>query len=457
MPVAAVAAHPVQPAAAAPEGASIDGVWPQAITKNTPGRLLLIAPHSSYRIVPYLQAAARLNVDVLVASTSEHSLTSAVAQGLRIDLQNPQQALALIKAAHHQQPFSGIIGSDDGAVELTAHAAKMLDLPHNPPAASHLTRRKDLARQCLRDAGLPVPDFRRLDLHQDLPAQIDKLAYPCVVKPIALSGSRGVIRANNADELLAACARIRAIVADQPDAEVRRFALVEDYLPGAEVALEGMLHRGDRGLELEVLALFDKPEPLQGPYFEESYYVTPSRHTAATQALIARRTREACAAYGLRHGPIHAELRLHDNEAWIVEIAARTIGGQCARLLQYGTGQGLEELVIAQAVGRQRPQPAATDAAGVLMIPIPQGGILRRIEGLADARRVAHITDITISVRDGYELVPLPEGEAYLGFIFAQAASPAEVETALRTAHDCLRIITAPVWRPAIDATDMQT
>ncbi len=428
-------------AVVAPE---IEGLRPQAINRSALGRLLLIAPHSSYRIVPYLRAAARLDVDVLVASTSEHSLTNAVAQGLRIDLHEPETALALIADAHRQQPFSGVIGSDDGAVELTARAAQLLGLPHNPPAASRLTRRKDLARECLRDAGLPVPTFRRIDLSQPLGAQIDGLHYPCIAKPIALSGSRGVIRADTPDELRAACRRIRAIVADECDAEVRRYALIEDYLPGAEVALEGMLHDG----KLDVLALFDKPEPLEGPYFEESYYVTPSRLPAATQALIARRTAEACAAYGLRHGPIHAELRLHDGEAWLLEIAARTIGGQCARLLQYGTGQGVEELVIAQAVGRPLPGSAATSAAGVLMIPIPRGGILRRIEGLSAARRVPRITDVSISVRDGYELVPLPEGEAYLGFIFAQGPGPASVEQALRTAHDCLNIVTAPVWRP---------
>lgn len=423
--------------AAAPEleGISID-------------RLLLIAPHSSYRIVPYLQAATRLNVDVLVASTSEHSLTSAVAEGMRIDLHDPALSLERITASHQQHPFSGIIGSDDGAVELTASAAQLLGLPHNPPEASRLTRRKDLARARLRDAGLPVPEHRRLDLSQPLAAQVAGLNYPrnypCVAKPIALSGSRGVIRANTPDELLTACGRIRAIVADQPDAEVRRFVLVEDYLPGAEVALEGMLHDG----ELTVLALFDKPEPLEGPYFEESYYVTPSRLPAATQALIARRTRDACAAYGLCHGPIHAELRLHDDEAWLLEIAARTIGGQCARLLQYGTGQGVEELVIAQAVGRPLPPQPSADAAGVLMIPIPRGGILRRVEGLGAARRVRHVTEVSISVRDGYELVPLPEGEAYLGFIFAQASDPASVEHALREAHACLNIVTAPVFRP---------
>ena len=393
--------------------------------------------------MPYLQAAARLGVDVLVASTSEHSLTSAVAEGLRIDLHDEDAALALIENAAARRPFHGVIPTDDAAVTLTARVARRLDLAHNPPRASLLTRRKDLARARLAEAGLPVPGHRLLDLSRPLPPQLDGIAWPCVAKPVALSGSRGVIRADDAGQLLAACARIRAILADQPDPEVRRRVLVEDYLPGAEVALEGMLHDG----ELEVLALFDKPEPLEGPYFEESYYVTPSRLDAASQALVARRTAEACAAYGLRHGPVHAELRLHAGEAWIIEIAARTIGGQCARLLRHGSGHGLEELVIAQAVGRPLPPRPSAEAAGVLMIPIPRAGCLRRIEGLGAARRVPLVSEVSIGVRDGYQLVPLPEGEAYLGFIFAQGPGPAEVEAALREAHACLNIVTAPVFR----------
>jgi len=398
--------------------------------------------------VPYLEAAARLGVDVLVASTSKHALTSALAEGLRIDLHSEDAAVQHILDADAERPFHGIVATDDSVVGLTARAAYSLGLPHNPPGPARLTQRKYLARARLQHAGLPVPAHRRLDLLQPLSPQMTGLAFPCVAKPIALSGSRGVIRADDPSALGRACARIRPLVAAHPDPEVRRFVLVEDYLPGGEVAVEGMLHQG----QLDVLALFDKPEPLEGPYFEESYYITPSRLPAATQARIARRTAEACAAYGLRHGPIHAELRLHDDEAWILEIAARTIGGQCARLLRHGTGFGLEELMIAQAIGRPLPTRPAADAAGVLMIPIPRAGLLRRVEGLGAARRVPYIEDLIISVRDGYELVPLPEGEAYLGFIFARGPNPAAVEAALREAHDCLNIVTAPLWRPTTGA-----
>lgn len=409
-------------------------------------RLLLIAPHSSYRISPYIQAARKLGVKVLVASTSEHSLVSEVAEGLRIDLESNAEdpdVLEPIVKAHNDRQFSGVIATDDSAVTIAAFVARALGLPHNPPEAVQLTHRKDLARTCLNQHGVAVPEHRRIDLLSDVSKQARELFYPCVLKPLNLSGSRGVIRANNPQQCIAACERIKAIISDAQEDDSRRFALAERYIPGREFALEGMLHQG----ELEVLALFDKPDPMEGPFFEETYYITPSRLPAPDQQLITQTVSDACKAYGLVHGPIHAELRLHDDMAWVLEIAARTIGGQCAQLLRHGTGYGLEELVISQSTGKSLSFQKNLQAAGVLMIPIPTAGILRRVEGLAAARRVPFITDVEISVRDGYELVPLPEGAAYLGFIFAQGPDPASVEAALRESHACLNVITAPLWK----------
>lgn len=389
-----------------------------------------------------MSAAQSLGVDVLVASTSEHSLVSAVAEGLRIDLDQPEKTLETLLSIAHERPFVGIIATDDSAVTLAAQAAEALGLPHNSPQAVELTHRKDLARAQLTKHNVPVPAFSRIDLKADLTQQTKKLSYPCVIKPLSLSGSRGVIRANNPEQAVAAAKRIAAIVNKLATEDDRRYLLVEEYLPGIEVAVEGMLNNG----ELHVLALFDKPDPLEGPYFEETYYITPSRLPDAQQTLISQRVSEACTAYGLMHGPVHAELRLHNNEAWILEVAARTIGGQCAQLLKQGTGYGLEELVIAHAISKTLPTQKTSSAAGVLMIPIPKAGILRRVEGLPAARKVKYIVDVEIYVREGYELIPLPEGAAYLGFIFAQAAEPSQVEAALREAHAQLNFVTAPMW-----------
>ena len=224
--------------------------------------------------------------------------------------------------------------------------------------------------------------------------------------------------------------------------EERHTLLVESFVPGPEIALEGMLASG----ELSVLAIFDKPDPLDGPFFEETIYVTPSRLPRSVQALAAERVREGCAAYGLTEGPVHAELRIHDGDAWIIEIAGRTIGGDCARLFTFGAGTGLEHLVLKRALGRAPDGPLRGDsrAAGVLMIPTPGAGTLRRVEGVMAASRIPGIREVSITVREGYELIPLPEGGTYLGFVFALGDDPAGVEASLRRAQGTIRVIVAP-------------
>ncbi|MEJ2346182.1 MAG: ATP-grasp domain-containing protein [Gammaproteobacteria bacterium] len=418
-----------------------------ASSERAPARpaVLLIAPASSYRLAPYLQAANGLGLEPIVVSEGEHSLVGAVSSGIHVRMEDARSGAERIVQALGGRPIAGVVGTDDATVPVAAQVAGQLGLVHNPPGAALLSRRKDLARARLQAAGIPVPRHRRLDLHAPLNVQVRDLPYPSVVKPLSLSGSRGVIRADDPTQMQAACARVGTMLRgdDALGAEERRYLLAEAFVPGPEVALEGML----RGGRLQVLALFDKPDPLDGPYFEETYYVTPSRHPAADQERVAQRVQQACAAYGLREGPVHAELRLHAGDAWIMEVAARTIGGQCARLLGFGTGRTLEDLVVSRAVGRDLPLPDGDGAAGVLMIPIARAGSLRRVEGVLAARGVRYIEDLEISVREGYELVPLPEGSSYLGFIFARARAPEQVEAALRQAHSHLNIVTAPVFR----------
>jgi len=435
-----VGPDPVRPAVGLAAAVVVpDGVTTPPTTPPAP-RLLLLAPTGSYRTVPYLRAAARLGVEAVVGSTGRHALASG-GGGVTLDLSDPDSAVARAVDAAGSAGFAGVIATDDLTVALAGRVAEALGLPGNAPGAAQLTRRKDLARACLARAGLPVPEHRTLDLLRPLPDQVAGFPFPCVVKPLALSGSRGVIRADNLDELDRAVTRLRAIAATAPFPEERSQVLLESYLPGVEVALEGLLEGG----RLEVLALFDKPDPLEGPYFEETYYVTPSRLPEAWQRRAHERVAAACAAYGLREGPVHAELRIDDGEAWLLEVAARTIGGQCAQLLRFGTGHGLEDLVVARALGRHMDSRREEGAAGVLMLPIERGGILRRVEGVLAARQVPHVETVEISVREGYELVPLPEGDSYLGFVFARAPTPAEVETALRAAHACVETVVAPV------------
>jgi biotin carboxylase len=384
-----------------------------------------------------------MGLEAMIASRGEFSLISEVHAGLNVDLDDTETSLDSILEQAGQVPFAGILGSDDSTVELAARAAQSLGLPHNPPHAARLSRRKDLARAHLALAGCPVPIHCLIDLGKTLQPQMAGLPWPCVIKPLNMSASRGVIRADNGAEFITACQRIKTIIADAKDDFEATHVLVEDYIDGIEAAYEGYLHNG----ELTTLALFDKPDPLQGPYFEETIYVTPSQLDNTTQARIKLRVAQACQAYGLSTGPIHAELRVDARDAWILEVAARTIGGDCARTLDSGDDFNLEELVISLAIGKPVHSKPPEEARGVMMIPIREGGILRRVEGIAAARKVAGIETVDIIIREGNELVPLPEGNQYPGYIFARGDSTGEVVTALREACSRLNFVVAPVFK----------
>ena len=415
-----------------------------ALELTAPPYLLLISPPNSYRTAAFIDAARRNQIDVLVASEGEHSLVSEIAAGLHVDLQDPA-ALEQLLAAGRSRPFAGVVATDDATVELGSRIAAYLGLPHNPPTAARYSRRKELSRQALASSAVPIPEFRLLDLERPLDSQLDGFPLPAVIKPLALSASRGVIRVDSRDEAHAASQRITRMLAgeDSADAFTAQHLLLERFVSGQEVALEGLLRQG----QLTVLAIFDKPDPLEGPYFEETYYTTPSRHSSQIQQQLIDCTQAACEALGLCEGPVHAELRITRNGPVIMEVAVRTIGGECARLLNFGTGRSLEELVILHATGQPLQLGDTAGAAGVLMLPIPGSGILRRIEGIRAARAVPGITDVLVTIRDGYELVPLPEGGSYLGFVFAQCATPQAAEAALREAHSKLNIVIAPIMR----------
>lgn len=411
-------------------------------SSNHSRRLLIIAPPGSYRLAPYLQAAKKLNLIPLIASVSEFALLPRGCEGIHINLNQPDQALQKILELAKEKPFIGILGTDDTTIELASDVAAKLNLPHNPASASRLTQRKDLAREHLFKAGANIPWHKKIHIHDDITQHTD-IPYPVVVKPLNLSASRGVIRANNANELQQAIAKILPIIQDTYDDEAKEHVLIEHYIQGVEIALEGLLNNN----ELTTLAVFDKPDPLEGPYFEETYYITPSRLPTTTLTACQQAVLKCCQAYGLTTGPIHAECRIDENnKPWILEVAARTIGGDCGQSLKPSADYSLEELVISYAIGEPiKPEPQQ-HSSGVLMIPVPKAGILKRVEGLTEARNTKHITSLTIDIPNGNEVNCLPESSSYLGFIFAEADTPEEVEQALRQSHDKLEFIINPVW-----------
>lgn len=405
-------------------------------------RLLLLLSPNTYRSAAFMEAARRLDVEVVRGIDVPEGLSEWWNLPLPLDFANPASAVAAIVAYAARHPLDAIVPVDDAATILAARASAALGLPNNPPEAAEAARDKGLMRALMSAAGVPCPVFRRFPLAADPREIAARVTYPCVVKPLRLSGSRGVIRADDPAGLQAAFARLkRLLLADGNPLESTEI-LVEDFLPGGEVALEGLLRAG----ELRVLALFDKPDPLDGPFFEETIYVTPSRLPAATQAAIAACAAAAAASIGLRDGPVHAELRINERGPWMLEIAGRSIGGLCSTILEFGTGVRLEELLLRHALRLETPALDRTgQAAGVMMIPIPRGGVLRAVTGEARAAAVPHITGVEITAKLHTPLVPLPEGNSYLGFIFARAADPATAEAALRAAHAELRFEIKPL------------
>ena len=405
-----------------------------------PPRVLLLLPTSTYRTTAFVEAARRLGAQLTVASERPSTFEAAQPDGLlTLDFQHPERAADAARRFATEHPIAGVVAVDDDTAVAQAAIAAALGLSGNPVAAARAARDKHQQRMLMSAAGVAVPQFSLQAIDADPRTLAATTRYPCVLKPLRLSASRGVIRANNPEEFVAAHTRLKRILAAPEFAGCGEWAeqfLVEDFVPGPEVALEGLLVSG----RLHVLALFDKPDPLDGPFFEETIYVTPSRLPDAAQAAIAACAQEATRALGLVHGPIHAELRWNDHDAWLIELAARPIGGRCSAALRFGADVTLEEIVIRHALGMELPAlERETDAAGVMMIPVPGAGVLRDVHGIDAAKRVPLIESVEITAHRGQELVPLPEGARYPGFIFARGDSPKAVESALRAAHVKLR------------------
>jgi biotin carboxylase len=403
-------------------------------------RVLLLIPTTSYRAEDFLDAARDFGVDVVVGSDQRPVLEHiAPGRSLWVNMQDPDAGAAEAEAFAREYPFDAVVPVDDVGTLLAARAAARLGLPHNPFEAVQATRDKSELRRRLEAGGLLSPRHLVLPLDSDPAIALVRAPFPCVLKPLGLAASRGVIRANNAKEFVAAFERIRALLTDPEVAAdcgpTADRVLVEGFVPGIEVAVEGLLTDG----RLITLAIFDKPDPLEGPYVEETLYVPPARLSEAQQQAAIEATARSARALGLVDGPIHAELRLNEQGAWPIDVAARSIGGLCARTLSFGTGMSLEEIILRHAT--RSPVPSfdrESAAAGVMMLPIPAAGTLRKVEGIGEAEAVPGIESVTMSMRVGDRVVPLPEGGDYLGFMFARAETPAEVETALRSAHSLL-------------------
>jgi hypothetical protein len=411
--------------------------------RGEPVRILLLSTTTGYQLRSFTEAAARLGVELVLATDRCHHLDDPWRDGaIAVRFHDEDASLQAILAAAAERPLSGVIAVGDRPTVLAARVTGALGLPGNPVAAATASRSKRGARQRFASAALRTPWFVELPPAVSPAALGASITYPCVVKPLGLSGSRGVIRADNPAQFEAAVRRVRALLA-RPDVRIQQpvggdTLLVESYIEGREYAIEGLVTRG----RLRVLAIFAKPDPLEGPFFEETIYVTPAGLPEDLERAVAAEAQQAVTALGLTHGPVHAECRVAATDVTMLEVAARPIGGLCAKVLRFdrrGELAPLEEILLRHAAGEDVAGIAReTAAAGVMMVPIPRRGIYRGVTGLEAAERIPHVEEVRITAKADQLLEPLPEGDSYLGFIFARAAEPAMVVSALRAAHRAL-------------------
>jgi formate-dependent phosphoribosylglycinamide formyltransferase (GAR transformylase) len=386
-------------------------------------RVLLVAATTGYQVREFAEAARALDVELVLATDRCHILENPWGDDAApVRFEDPEPG---IEALVSRGPFDGILAVGDRPAWVAAQAAERMGLRFHPAVSARAAANKLLARERFRASGMLLPEFRRMRLADQPVANIH---FPCVLKPLDSSASRGVIRANNQEEFRAAAERIAKMQSGD--------LIVEDYIPGREFALEGIVTAGT----LQTLALFDKPDPLEGPYFEETIYITPSRQPEGLQRQIRETAQAAVTALGLTDGPVHAEMRVNEHGVWILEAAARPIGGLCARVLRFAAPfLTLEQLLLRHALGEDVSSATlAPGSHGVMMIPIPHAGIYRGVRGLDNARQVPGVEDIVITAKEGQEMLPLPEGSAYLGFLFFRGASADTVEKGLREAHQRL-------------------
>jgi len=400
-------------------------------------------PTTTYRTKAFIDAALKLGVEVVAASEQPSTMAAKNPAGLlALNFFEPEKAGSEAAQFARQFPIDAVIPVDEDTAVVAAAVARALKLDHNSIESTRAAKNKYLMREALNRAGVRVPRYHHFSLDDDLPEIGKQISYPCVVKPVFLSTSRGVMRVDNEAEFLQAVERLERIIEKKDVARrggaAARLALAEEFIQGKEVAVEGLVSDGD----LRVLAIFDKPDPLDGPFFEETIYVTPSRLAESVRREIEETAAAAVRAMGLTRGPVHAELRVNDRGAWVIEVAARAIGGLCSRALRFGQGVSLEEMILRHALGEDTTALEREPlAAGVMMIPVPRAGVLKEVIGLEEAKRISNIEDVIITSHITQQITPPPEGASYLGFIFSRAASPDDVEAALREAHNRLRFV----------------
>jgi hypothetical protein len=416
-------------------------------------RVLLLATTTGYQTRMFAEAASRLGVELIYATDRCDQLDDPWRDhAIPVRFHEEWRSVDTVLKAVDAHPVNAVLAVGDRPTVMAAYLSRLLGLAGHPPEAAAASRDKRLTRDKLKAAGLLTPSYITVPLGVDATSLLERITFPVVVKPTVLSGSRGVIRADDTLSFTMAVDRVRRLLNSSdvrelrdPEADVIQ---IEEYVPGAEYAVEGVIDNGT----MRTLAIFDKPDPLNGPFFEETIYVTPSRATPATLRQIENAVADAASALGLHHGPIHAECRVNARGVYVLEVAARPIGGLCAKSLRFehreggAASIGFEEFLLRYAMGEPMERWHREEcASAVMMIPIPRNGLYRRVEGVEIAGQVKGVDNVQITAKPDQQLMMLPEGASYLGFIFARAATAAEAEQAVREAHARLQFTIDPL------------
>ena len=405
--------------------------------------VILIIPSASYRTGPFMNAIKKLDLKVLVISDKSQVFSGKYPDNLIIINFNhwKDKSVEISKWAKNNG-LKAVIGVDEESIVLAANLSNFLNVDHNSIESVLLTKNKYLMRTELIKTGLCSPWFKIFSIYESSNKIINEISFPCVIKPTFLSGSRGVMRVNTKKELSEGIKTLNELLSLD---ELRKrggkqsdYIMIEEYIPGKEVAIEGIVSEG----KLTMLAIFDKPELLEGPTFEETIIVTPSVLTKKIQYSLLETLQVVVKALGIVKGPVHAEARINRNGNYILECASRSIGGLCSKVLEFQGGISLEELILRSYLGRNiEKSKLIGNARGVMMMPTEKKGILKEIGGVKDALVVKGVTDLQITVKPGEKLQPLPKGDRYLGFIFAGGNNQEFVINALKNAWSKIEIV----------------
>jgi len=346
-----------------------------------------------------------------------------------------------LEEIHRREPVDALLTFSDYYVAIVAEAAARLGFRYLDPEAARACRNKAETRAALQRAGLPVPGFRVLSSIEEAWRAAQEVAYPCVLKPVSESSSKGVRLVHDAEELLAHFREVHGWRENARRQPLEGKVLVEEFLDGPELSVETFTR--ERG-QTQVIGVTTKhlSEP---PHFVEMGHDFPSRIEADRGAALAAAALAALAALGYDFGPAHTEVRLTAAGPVVVEVNPRLAGGMIPELVFHALGVDLVGALFAQLTGGEpnlAPRRAAW--ASIRFLTAPRHGRLAMVRGVEEARRLPGVREVTLGKRPGDEIRPAEEATHRLGHVITSGPDPLQVIREADAALASLEVVVAP-------------